>query len=176
MAEIICDQCGARDEVPFEPKGGKLYCTDCYRARQKKKRKNAPPRKKHGTRVSFPIECSRCGTEETLDYVPKGVKMSEILCTSCMADEEGPESEWTKVRREKALEEQNEWEIECPECGRTDYLGFEPKPDRIYKCERCFLAERVSDGEEVPARRDRDEMRETESAGPTVRIRRRKKS
>ena len=87
--DVICDICGTETTVPFEPKPGRdVYCTECYLVRkekldkQKQQEEKKAPRKTHGTRVSFPITCARCGTDETLDYVPRGVKLSEVLCSA----------------------------------------------------------------------------------------------
>ena len=140
--DVICEICGKETTVPFEPKSGRsVYCTECYLIRKEKhdeKKEKKAPRKTHGTRVSFPITCARCGAEETLDYVPKGVKLSEALCSDCVRETHGEQSRWSQVSEKKRQEQKGEWEITCARCGRTDYLKFEPKPDKDYYCVRCF--------------------------------------
>lgn len=128
--------------MPFDPRGKQdLLCRECHKVRQTKlneRREARAPRKKHGTRVSFPIDCTMCGAEETLDYVPKGLKLSEALCSDCVRATYGDKSRWQQISETKALEAQREWTIECATCGREDYLNFEPKPEREYQCVRCF--------------------------------------
>lgn len=96
------------------------------------------PRKKHGTRVSFPIVCAECSKEEILDHVPKGVKFDEILCTTCMDERAGKDSTWATVRALKAEEQRRSWEFRCAECEVVDTLPFKPDPEREYLCQRCF--------------------------------------
>lgn len=100
--------------------------------------KSRAPRHTHGTRVSFSFTCAECGTSATLDYVPKGTPMDEVLCEECLQDSEEKSSRWHEVREQKKREQKVEWEITCADCERTDYLPFEPEPDREYLCERCF--------------------------------------
>jgi CxxC-x17-CxxC domain-containing protein len=139
---IECSLCGSEAEVPFRPrKGQDVFCPDCYRYKKKsvqKRRENFSPRKRHGTRVSFPIECVQCGEEEVLDYVPKGIKLDEALCSQCVRTTYGDESRWAQIKETKQKEQKHEWKIVCVDCGREDYLNFPPKPDKDYRCVRCF--------------------------------------
>ncbi len=35
MHDVVCAECGAKTQVPFEPRGDKpVYCRDCFRKRQ----------------------------------------------------------------------------------------------------------------------------------------------
>jgi CxxC-x17-CxxC domain-containing protein len=140
--EIVCTICGEYATVPFKPRrNAKLLCRECHKIRQAKKNKGKSaqaPRIKHNTRVSFPITCSRCGKDETLDYVPKGLKLSEALCSDCVRETYGEQSRWNEITESKQQEKKGEWEFTCAECGREDYLKFEPKPDKEYLCVRCF--------------------------------------
>ncbi len=35
MHDVVCAECGAQTQVPFEPRGDKpVYCRDCFRKRQ----------------------------------------------------------------------------------------------------------------------------------------------
>ncbi len=139
---IICSLCGAKARVPFRPrKNEEVFCPDCFKFKRKdvnRQRQRKSPRKKHGTRVMFPIVCAQCGREETLDYVPKGVAMDEVLCSECVRTTYGDESRWSQITEQKQTEQQGEWEFECAECGRQDYLKFPPKPDKDYLCVRCY--------------------------------------
>jgi len=39
LFEIVCDHCGKRDKVPFQPKVGRaVLCKDCYNANRSKTR------------------------------------------------------------------------------------------------------------------------------------------
>jgi CxxC-x17-CxxC domain-containing protein len=140
--EIVCSICGEEDTVPFEPRrNATLYCRECHKVRKEKINKgkvNKAPRIKHNTRVSFPITCSQCGQEETLDYVPKGLKLSEALCSDCVRSTYGEKSRWHEINESKQQEKKGEWDFECAECGRQDYLKFEPDPEEDYLCVRCF--------------------------------------
>jgi CxxC-x17-CxxC domain-containing protein len=139
---IVCSICGVDATVPFEPRrNAKLLCRECHKVRQAKKNKakvHQAPRIKHNTRVSFPITCSQCGQEETLDYVPKGIKLSEALCSDCVRETYGDKSRWKEIKESKEQEKKGEWEFECAECGREDYLKFEPDPEKEYLCVRCY--------------------------------------
>lgn len=139
---IVCTLCGEKARVPFRPKKDHdPYCPDCFKFKKKdveKKRQKRAPRRKHGTRVHFPIECAQCGAEEVLDYVPKGVSLSEVLCSDCVRTTYGEESRWAKVKERKKEEQKGEWEFDCTDCGRRDYLKFQPKPDKDYLCVRCY--------------------------------------
>lgn len=157
---ILCARCGEESTLPFDP-GDRpdVYCRSCYdevRRQEQKRREDNAPRRRHNTRVAFRIECSKCGQEDQLDYVPKGVSMDEILCSDCFEQEKGGESSrWKEIRDKKAREQQLEWSFDCDKCGRTDYLNFPPKDDREYFCTRCFFEhheaqpERVEDAEDV---------------------------
>lgn len=139
---IVCSVCGEKDRLPFKPrKGQDVFCQDCFKFKRdeiNKKRQRQSPRKKHGTRVTFPIVCAQCGTKETLDYVPKGVALHEVMCSECVRTTYGDKSRWAQIKQTKESEQQGEWEFTCDECGREDYLKFPPKPDREYFCVRCY--------------------------------------
>lgn len=157
--DIVCAKCGKEETLPFEPKNKKqeaMYCRECYQraVREKQQRERSSPRKKHGTRVSLQIECAECGKETELDYVPKGVSLDEMRCEDCF-EEEAEGTRWEEIQRIKRKEHQDEWEIECAECGRPDWLNFEPDAGKDYYCTRCFYeheepnAERVQNKESV---------------------------
>ena len=95
-------------------------------------------RKKHGTRVAVQIVCSECGEQDTLEYMPKGVKLSEILCSACMGRVTNPGSEWQMIEQEREDARRRDWEFHCSECGLKDYIPFEGHPDRQYQCKRCL--------------------------------------
>lgn len=139
---IICSLCGSKAQVPFRPRNNEeVFCPDCFKFKRKdfnQRRQSKSPRKKHGTRVMFPIVCVQCGREETLDYVPKGVALDKALCSECVRTTYGDQSRWSQITKQKQTEQQGEWEFECAECGRADYLKFQPKPDRDYLCVRCY--------------------------------------
>ncbi|QDG52977.1 hypothetical protein FIV42_20175 [Persicimonas caeni] len=139
---IVCTLCGCKAEVPFKPRRGQdVFCPDCFKFKRdevNQKRQRHSPRKKHGTRVMFPITCAQCGKKETLDYVPKGVALHEVMCSECVRTTYGEQSRWAQIKETKAAEQKQEWEFTCEECGREDYLKFPPKPDRDYLCVRCF--------------------------------------
>ena len=141
MAEITCAVCGVVDTVPFEPKTDHVFCRRCqalYREVQKDKRARVP-RKKHGTRVSFPIECSQCGARETLSYMPRGIPLTELLCTSCLQTRLGDESKWHQTHQEVSRETTHarSFEVACGECGVTVHLSRKPKPGRDVFCTSC---------------------------------------
>lgn len=144
--EIICYFCGEESTIPVDPgRRKKVYCWECFeevREEKQAKRERRAPRRRHNTRVAFRIECSECGSEDELDYVPKGVSMDEILCTDCFEAKEEAEdkehSRWKEVREHKNEEQRREWDITCVECGRLDHLPFKPDPNKDYRCTRCF--------------------------------------
>lgn len=152
MPKIICAQCKSIEDVEEEPSSLEtVLCSTCQqharkapdssRSRSRRKRSGSVPRKKHGTRVMLPITCVECGESDTLDYVPKGADLDDVLCRSCAREEFGTDSDWARIERDKDQDrsERKEWKFKCDECGRTDYLPFEPKPDRHYECNMCRL-------------------------------------
>ena len=142
MPKIICSQCKAIEDVDEAPEAaGAVLCTQCIaEARQRRRPRKNIPRKQHGTRVMLPITCSECGAKDTLDYVPKGAALDDVLCRECASDQFGTDSDWARVQRAKQREDKNrEYAFDCDTCGRTDYLPFEPHPERTYECNLCRL-------------------------------------
>lgn len=159
MPRIICGQCKTIENVEeTPPRGQKVLCSKCAASPRRvsegpKKRKNIP-RKSHGTRVMLPITCAECGKLDTLDYVPKGTKLEEILCSGCAQEKFGTDSDWARVDRAKEREAKNkEWPFECSECGKTDYLPFEPYPDREFQCNMCRFEHEVPSHERLAGRK-----------------------
>jgi CxxC-x17-CxxC domain-containing protein len=109
-----------REDKGHDPKGGRRM------------------RKKHGTRVAVQIVCSECGKQDTLEYMPKGVKLTHVLCSACMGRATDPDSEWSMIEKERKEARPLDWEFLCSECGLKDYLPFEPHEDRFYECQRCL--------------------------------------
>ncbi len=147
MPKIICSKCKAIEEVDEQRAAAEsVLCSECRAvdaptgdSRQQRKRKSVP-RKEHGTRVMLPITCAECGEPDTLDYVPKGADLDEVLCSECAREQFGTDSAWARIEQTKKRESgDEEWEFECDECGRTDYLPFEPREDRHYECNLCRL-------------------------------------
>lgn len=144
MPKIICTRCKSIEHVDDAPASASaVLCSKCGRqsrsdeTRPSRRRRKTSPRKKHGTRVMLPITCANCGTEDTLDYVPKGADLDDVLCSDCAREKFGTDSDWARVERKKARDKGREWSFECDECGRTDWVPFEPKPDRTYLCNLC---------------------------------------
>ena len=169
MPKIICAKCKAIEDVDEQPTSGSVLCSRCQaEARHKSSAKNRKsiPRKKHGTRVMLPIKCAECGAPDTLDYVPKGANLDEILCRACAREEFGDDSAWARVDRRKQREAGGaEWAFTCDECGRKGYLPFEPQPDRIYECNLCRMDHDTPSRERLAGR---------EKAGGGVFIRRKR--
>lgn len=150
MPKVICTRCKSIEDVDDAPPSTEaVLCSDCRQKKKRpgktrrssrKKRNQSVPRKDHGTRVMLPITCAKCGETDTLDYVPKGAALDDVLCRECAREEFGTDSDWARMDRTKKNEsDDDEWEFECDKCGRTDYLPFEPKPDREYQCNLCRL-------------------------------------
>ena len=163
MPKIICAKCKSIETVDEEPKTTEsVLCSKCRseaaadRSSSRRGTDKNIPRKQHGTRVMLPITCAECGDTDTLDYVPKGADLDEVLCRKCAREEFGSDSDWARIERTKKREAgDDEWEFECDDCGRTDVLPFEPKPDRDYQCNLCRLdhdtptRERLADREQA---------------------------
>ena len=168
MPKIICAECKIIEDVEEAPPPmSRVLCSACKakppkRARQPEK---FIPRKKHGTRVMLPITCTKCGAVDTLDYMPKGTQLDEVLCRDCANEVFKDRTDWQKVTAEKKKESRPEYPFDCDECGRRDYLPFEPHPDRLYYCNLCRF------DHEMPSK-DRLQGREAAS-GKGVFIRRR---
>ena len=144
--EFTCKRCGEIATVPFEPRNpDDLLCKDCFSETGGRTYdlSNVPkaPRRKHNTRVAFRIICSNCEKEDELDYVPKGVPMSEILCNECMLEAAGGQSRWALVQQQKDDEQRKKkrYEFVCADCGCIDQIPFEPHDDRDYYCYTCYL-------------------------------------
>ena len=147
MPKIICARCKNIEDVEDAPTSSEsALCSAFVKAtasknRATKKRKSIPS-KQHGTRVMLPITCAECGETDTLDYVPKGADLDDVLCRECALEQFGTDSAWARIEREKEAKRKRghqEFEFECHQCGRTDYLPFEPQDDRTYDCNLCRL-------------------------------------
>lgn len=135
MFSFKCSSCGDAGEVPFKPERD-LLCRECMQA-EREIRKRKAPRRRHGTRVSVPITCVECGKDEMLDYIPKGRKLTECMCTECAATALGKRSNWSKVRDQKRREDRNDWYVNCDECGVKLMLAMHPDPEKEYYCVSC---------------------------------------
>jgi CxxC-x17-CxxC domain-containing protein len=147
---MVCCDCGERSTVPFRPRpGSRLRCKECHAKGGGEKPPKKPfeakaiPRLEHGTRVHNPIECSKCGRSEILDFVPKGGKPP--MCTRCRQEEHG--RSWRDLASEA---KRTDWEITCVKCGKPDTVPFKPHKDRVYECRNCHRAE--DEPEEKPKR------------------------
>ena len=145
MYPFVCAECGDEDQVPFKPQSD-LVCKECMWA-EKEIRERHAPRRQHGTRVLIEITCAQCGKRESLDYMPRGKKLDEILCTGCAGESFGKGSKWQRVRQQKKKEQPRSWKVPCDECGKAIYLNLKPKEDRLNFCSSCFF-------DHVPAGRD----------------------
>lgn len=148
MPKIICANCKAIEDVDEAPPARTaVLCSDCKKHQRspsassptRRNRRNSTPQRKHGTRVMLPITCVRCGDADTLDYVPKGADLDDVLCSKCAREEFGTDSDWARIERQKKKDSRPDYEFTCDECGRTDYLHFEPKDDRTYLCNLCMM-------------------------------------
>lgn len=96
------------------------------------------PRKKHGTRVVITFVCSGCNKDSTLDYKPKGVPLTEMLCETCMKAR-GDSPRWEIVREKKAMEQKSrEWRWKCVDCGHEEIKSRPPNRKRPWVCQRCM--------------------------------------
>lgn len=114
LFDMVCSLCGVEDSVPFKPREDTL-CRKCHGHA-----KIHIPRKRHNTRVSFPITCSSCGTYEVLTYRPK-VSLLSVLCTTCMKGHVSPDSTWADIQgEEKRMREREEMRARFAEMERAD--------------------------------------------------------
>lgn len=177
MPKIICAQCKAIEDVEEAPSSIEpVLCSECKvharptsklehasPSRRAKRKFKSVPRRKHGTRVMLPITCAECGASDTLDYVPKGADLDDVLCSDCAREQFGTDSDWARIERKKSQESDGgEWAFECDTCGETDYLPFEPKPEREYTCNLCRF------DHDTPSR-ERLEGREKAAGGVFIR-------
>lgn len=135
MYDFTCSSCGVTDTIPFEPKGD-VTCKDCFKAEREIRRRHAPVQR-HNTRVTLPITCCKCGKNETLDHMPKGKKLDELMCSDCTAETLGSQSRWNQVRQQKRDERTRSWMVPCEDCRTPIYLNVRPSSDRVYLCESC---------------------------------------
>lgn len=105
---------------------------------RRKKQPAVPPKMKHGTRVCFEIECKRCGTRDTLPFVPR--TQGEILCKQCARKVFGPN--WAGSRE---IEETTTHDFVCAKCGREATLPFKPELGQELLCEPCYLGIEIVD-------------------------------
>jgi len=156
MYPFKCASCGVTGEVPFKPENSVL-CRDCMQAEREIRRRKAP-RRRHGTRVSIPITCVECGKEEILDYMPKGKKLDELMCSDCMSESLGKASRWSAVMKDKSSSESRSWRVDCRGCGVDVFINSRPWPDRDYFCVSC-------ENEFEPGNKDALEKAEKVGAG-----------
>jgi CxxC-x17-CxxC domain-containing protein len=146
MYQFTCPRCGNPGEVPFEPTNpDNVLCKDCHEETGGKtydlSKATKAPRRKHNTRVTLNIVCAECGVEAELDYVPKGVSISEMKCKSCMAKSQDDDSQWKLIEELKSREQKSgrpTYEIECSACGKSTDLPFKPDPNKTYFCKSCY--------------------------------------
>lgn len=125
------------------------------------------PRKIHGTRVAITFVCSGCGTESQLDYKPRGVSLTELLCEECMNAKEGSER-WKLVRDKKRDETRSsrQFKVTCTECGTRDSVSRRPKGG--WMCDRCKMDQAQPD----PTRLD--DMEPVDDSDSPIFVRRKK--
>jgi CxxC-x17-CxxC domain-containing protein len=108
-----------------------------HRKTNAKKKKGISPRLTHGTRVAFQVTCARCGTEDTLPFVPKNAE--ELLCSGCAETEYG--EDWDKGRTERSTE----YEFQCAACTKTAFVQFMPEEPDGFLCLDCVKGIETSD-------------------------------
>lgn len=148
---ITCSVCGKEDTLPFEPEHtAGVLCRECHAIYQSvlKEKRAKNPRSKHGTRISLPITCAACGKRETLNYMPKGRKLDELLCSECAQAHFGENAEWIAER--KRIEREHAIRL------------------------RTKKSERQLEKEAEFVKASEDPLADTEKITPTVRKRRRK--
>lgn len=157
LFEFECAQCGLLDTVNFKPDNPEaMLCSDCHRERGDRPRydmakASKAPRRKHNTRVAFPIICSACGIEETLDHIPKGVPIEQLKCGECLEKELPPESKHHQIAALKDEEAGiTEFMVVCDTCGADTEIPFRPKPDRVYQCQDCLYGNEKEDPKPEP--------------------------
>ena len=134
-----------KTRCPLSPRA--TWCAKNACGAEKEIRERHAPRRQHGTRVLIEITCAQCGKHESLDYMPRGKKLDEILCTGCAGESFGKGSKWQRVRQQKKKEEGRSWKVPCDECGKPIYMNLKPKEDRLNICSSCYF-------DHVPAGRD----------------------
>ncbi|MEM1350178.1 MAG: hypothetical protein AAGI01_16585 [Myxococcota bacterium] len=163
---IVCSVCGKTDTLPFEPEHtAGVMCRECHEiyleVQREKRTKN--PRSKHGTRVSLPITCAACGKREILNYIPKGRKLDELLCSECAQTHFGEHAEWIaekkRIEREHAVrlrtkkpERQLMKEAEFAQASANPLAGTEEIAPTVRKRRRRVVD--LAQGTTDDARRD----------------------
>lgn len=109
---------------------------------RKKKQPAAPPKLTHGTQVRFEVECKRCGSRDTLPFVPR--TQGELLCKACARKVFGPN--WAGSRE---FEEPSMHDFVCAKCGRESTLPFKPEEGQELLCEPCYLGIETVDKERL---------------------------
>ena len=152
LHRIICSSCGGEDKVPFKPDAGsRVLCKSCHQAereereRAKRRFEERHPNEIHGTKVRIDVRCDRCGSEDTLPFVPKTT--GPILCQHCAQQVFG--EQWALRHRVGA---QQEFPFTCSRCSRTDFVPFRPEPGRELLCKRCLNEHAIphAEGAEEP--------------------------
>lgn len=144
--DIQCSACGANDQVPFEPiEGSEVLCRECHQKQRERQALQAKygtrpdkrdedaqrrgkhiPRLDHGTRVIFPITCSKCGANDTLPYRP--ATSAPLLCMACLEQERG--SDWRQLQRQ--MDKPRASDAPAPRRRMIDDLEIaEPNPLRL---------------------------------------------
>jgi hypothetical protein len=124
------------------------------------------PRKKHGTRVLITFLCSGCAVESQLDYKPRGVALTDMLCEECMNAQEGSER-WKLIRDKKFNETRmSQFRVKCHECGGIDMMSRKPRGE--HTCDRCKMEQAQPDKSRLK------DMQPVETADNLVFVRRKK--
>jgi len=85
MFDAVCDQCGNKCQVPFQPSGGKpVLCSVCFGNKGNINRSRSGGSRFGGDRRDrrmFEATCDKCGNKCEVPFQPSGDK--PIYCNSC---------------------------------------------------------------------------------------------
>lgn len=113
MHSAVCDECGAKCEVPFQPTPGKpIYCNNCFSPKERSGGDRRPERSfggDRGDRQMHSAICADCGAKCEVPFRPTGDK--PVLCSNCFgkggsdsrSERRGPVSGGNNSQLEKQL-------------------------------------------------------------------------
>ena len=158
-----CDKCDEVATLPFRPSGNRdVLCDTCMRTLRGAK-PSTRVLKKRG-KVVYETECDECGAPSSTPFVPK--KNRPFYCKDCKRElqevrDEADRHNADVLQQEPAIEptpdapeaapseaalvtpvevERPVFKAPCKTCGEVLNLRFDPGPDEMTVCPKCYEA------------------------------------
>ncbi|MCQ2069690.1 MAG: hypothetical protein MJZ68_00980 [archaeon] len=143
MFDVVCDDCGAEFQLPFQPDEGRpVYCNDCFKNHPKEEMPRRAdmvekrPRRERSDREMFDVVCDDCGAEFQLPFQPDEGR--PVYCDDCFKNHPKNEMPRRADRDSGWNNDKPVFMATCDDCGVEFDLPFEPTEGRPVYCRECF--------------------------------------